>query len=709
MVFIGRAATIALLLAITAPPQQPGADDPAPLARRLAATAELAAQEYRLGVQRGRVVSKEEVDEARLFLTEARRTAGLLPLEVGRVSTEEIDRLLRMVNGNAEPDSLDARVRGLTAMLADRLRVSLDEVPAATPRLARGAEIYQANCANCHGTLGRGDGVTGAGLTPPPADLTDPRVLRDRSPLDFYHRISIGVAGTAMPAFEARLSIEDRWAASVYSSLLRLPAPRGEPPPALRAFATTARMSDAQILAALAPVADSTRTDARAALAAVRSYQSIGDAATDAAPIFARVRQQLDSALALAGAGQFAAASGAAFDSYMTFEQVERSVRARNPTLASDLETGFAAFRTRGAGGATAAELRAIHAKVAAGLENAERVVADQFSPVNLFAESFVILLREGLEAILVIGALMAFLVKTGAAQRRRDINLGVGAAIAASLLTAALLETLFQITPAHQEALEGITMMVATAMLFYVSYWLLSKMEVAKWNRFVKGKVQDALSSGSALALASVAFLAVYREGFETVLFYKALFVAGGSGSTVMPVLAGFLAGSVVLAVVYLAINRFGVRLPLKPFFGLTSAFLYYMAFVFAGKGIAELQEGGLVSTTIVDWAPRVAALGVYPTVESLALQGLLVLLLSVALVWTFLIEPRRLKVTSEMVPEPSDSAGPGVEPSAAVSGDLDLFRSLDRMDADLAELRAEVERLKRKLTVPRTPSSKR
>jgi hypothetical protein len=231
--------------------------------------------------------------------------------------------------------------------------------------------------------------------------------------------------------------------------------------------------------------------------------------------------------------------------------------------------------------------------------------------------------------------------------------------------------------------------------------------MEVVKWNHFVKSKVQDALNSGSALALASAAFLAVYREGFETVLFYKALFVAGPGGA--MPVLAGIVAGSVVLVGVYVAINRFGVRLPLKPFFAVTSAFLYYMAFVFAGKGIAELQEGGLVGTTILSWAPRIPALGIYPTAESLGAQAVLIALAVVALVWNFVIEPRRVRgVTAVMVPEPrgrvsgpSPAAPAPRVPVEAVSAAavVELLRSLERMEADLAEMRAEVERMRRHL----------
>jgi hypothetical protein len=184
-------------------------------------------------------------------------------------------------------------------------------------------------------------------------------------------------------------------------------------------------------------------------------------------------------------------------------------------------------------------------------------------------------------------------------------------------------------------------------------------------------------------------------------VLFYKALFLAG-SGS-VFPVLCGMLVGGIALAVVYYAINRWGVRIPLKPFFAFTSAFLYYMAFVFAGKGIAELQEGGVVGTTVLPWAPRLPALGIYPTVESLALQSVLLLLLVAGLVWTFVIEPRRLGVIRELVPEPAAPSSPPAAPPVsaipverALKLEGDMLRSLERMDADLAELRSEVERLR-------------
>jgi high-affinity iron transporter len=698
MILIGGAVLLLGASLLNSQPQLPSpSQDQAAVVRRLAATAQLAVQEYRIGVENGRIIARAEVDEALLFLQESRRSAALLPRELSSGAQTQIDSVIHLVNRVAPPDSVDARVKRLTGSLSRRLNVVLDEIANQAPSLARGAAVYQQNCAGCHGILGTGDGLLAKGLEPPPANLTDRSGLGGRSPLDYYRRITIGVAGTAMPAFETRLPPADRWAAAVYATLLRLPPPAGNVPAPLQTFSTTGRMSDTQILAALGE--RDTSAVALARVAAVRGFQP--DATADASgQVFSQVRVQLDSTYALVRRGD-TSASTHAFDAYMTFEQVEREVRARNPGLAAEIESAFAALRTRAAGGATATELVAIRRQLDAGLENAERTLGDPLSPTNLFLQSFVILMREGLEAILIVGALMTFLAKMGAAHRKRDIHIGVGAALGVSLLTALALETVFQLTPAKREALEGATMVLATLVLFYVSYWLLSKMEVAKWNHFVKSKVQDALTSGSGLALATAAFLAVYREGFETVLFYKALFLTGGQAGGTMPILGGILVGSVVMTAVYIAINRFGLRLPLKPFFGVTSAFLYYMAFVFAGKGVAELQEGGFIPTTILPGGPRLPALGIYPTVESLLVQGALVVLLLVALVWTFIIAPRRLR-SAPLLPEPPQvkPAPTSIPTPVPQEASLALLRSLERMEADLGEMRAEVERMKTNLT---------
>ena len=199
--------------------------------------------------------------------------------------------------------------------------------------------------------------------------------------------------------------------------------------------------------------------------------------------------------------------------------------------------------------------------------------------------------------------------------------------------------------------------MLVACAVLFYVSYWLISKVEVAVWQRFLRDKVERAAASGSGLALAAVAFLAVYREGFETVLFYKALYVSGGTGGAA-PITLGLGVGGVALIAAYVGIEKFGIRIPLRPFFAVTGATLLLMAFVFAGTGVKELQEGGYIGSTLVPGAPRSEFFGVYPTVQTLAVQGLIVAAVLAAGVW-WLVRRRERKLPAALEPGGAEAVG--------------------------------------------------
>jgi high-affinity iron transporter len=188
---------------------------------------------------------------------------------------------------------------------------------------------------------------------------------------------------------------------------------------------------------------------------------------------------------------------------------------------------------------------------------------------------------------------------------------------------------------PASRPLVEGITMLLAVAVLFSVSYWLISKVEAAKWQKFIREKVSSALEHGGGKALAVVAFLAVYREGAETALFYQALF--NGGPNVGVPIALGILVGLAALAVIFTLFYRYGMRIPMRPFFAVTSILLYYMAFVFMGKGIRELQEANVLPITLVPGAPHIDAMGIYPSMETIAAQGILVLLLIFAMIKTF------------------------------------------------------------------------
>ena len=659
------------------------------VARRVTAAAALAAKEYAGGVSpRGTVIAPQEIDESKQFLDEAMLDVPGLPVAARSAADSGLRNLRGMLERTAPPESVSIRANTLVQRIAALAGGPLESFPSRLPSRARAVAVYTEQCIQCHGAAGRGDGPKGRHLTgPPAADLGDEAELHDVSPQDMYRKIAIGVAGTGMPEYAEALSAEDRWALTAYIMTFRagqqrvlegeglyaaqcagchgsagqgdgpLAATLSVRPPALADLAIQARFSDRALedlirtgrpgtpMPGFARQLDTSATqDVVAFLRTLPLMERANASSSPQASVFSAVRRQIDSAVTLRS-------SKIAFDAYMTFEQVETDVRAHNAALTGDLEDAFAALRERAAT-ASPEDLASIRARLFSGLERAERIVSDRNSTANLFTESFFLLLREGFEAILIIGALMAFLAKAGATERRRDVAKGAWAAVAASLATAVVVEMLFEITPGQREALEGVTMLIATGVLFYVSYWLFSKIEAAKWNAFVKGRMTDALSRGSSFALASVAFLAVYREGFETILFYKALLTSAGgstgSGGTTA-VLAGVLAASLALVVVYIAINRFGVRIPMRPFFAVTSTMLYYMAFVFAGKGIADLQEAGVVPMTVLEWAPRAPFLGIYPTLESLALQGLLVVLLLFALAW---LERDRRLTTREPVP---------------------------------------------------------
>ncbi|MFZ5968431.1 MAG: FTR1 family iron permease [Bacillota bacterium] len=254
-------------------------------------------------------------------------------------------------------------------------------------------------------------------------------------------------------------------------------------------------------------------------------------------------------------------------------------------------------------------------------------------SPWGTFVASLLIIVREGFEAILVIGALIAYLIQSGNKDKLNIIYISSAGALAASVVTAIAIKMIFNVSGASQEILEGITMLVAVVVLFFVSYWLISKSEAQKWDQYIKNKMTHSLSKGNKFALGFAAFLAVYREGAETVLFYQAM-IYGSQPDEIGTIALGFAVGCVVLVGLFALIRYGGVKIPLKPFFLGTSVLLYYLAFVFAGQAINELQAGNLIASTAVNF-PTITLLGIYPTVESLLLQGLL--LAAVLLGWIY------------------------------------------------------------------------
>lgn len=256
-----------------------------------------------------------------------------------------------------------------------------------------------------------------------------------------------------------------------------------------------------------------------------------------------------------------------------------------------------------------------------------EMLQGGEQSDWSMFLYSLLIILREGLEALLIVAAIVAYMVKNNHHDKLPVIRQSVYVALAASVVTAFIFQLIFENSGQNRELLEGFTMIIAVFMLFSMSYWLLSKVEAQNWKRYLEGKLSTALTAGSLFGLWVASFLAIYREGAETVLFYYALIGDAKSAVSLAYLLAGFVSGAILLAICYFIMRYSVVKLPLKPFFMFTGSFMYMMAFVFAGKSVLELIEGKLFEPTLVASVPEISWLGVYPYVETLVPQAILIL----------------------------------------------------------------------------------
>ena len=294
------------------------------------------------------------------------------------------------------------------------------------------------------------------------------------------------------------------------------------------------------------------------------------------------------------------------------------------------------------------AEAKAAEAGEAAGAAETEPAEEKQSDPKLLtFLGAFGIIVREGLEAILVIAAIIAYLVKSGNSRSVKNVYIGAAAGIAASFAAAAVLDWAKQAfvgAGLAQEVIEGITALIAVCVLFYVSNWMISKAEAASWSRFIDGKVQSSVEQGSAFALAFTAFLSVFREGAEVVLFYQPMLSEGNPGM----VWAGFGAGCVLLVFVYLAITKLSIKLPIKVFFTATSILMAVMCVSFLGSGIKELAEGNVFDLALrVPGIPEndvIQIFGIYPWLETLVPQ----LILAIVLLVTFMVAHYRGKINA-------------------------------------------------------------
>jgi high-affinity iron transporter len=340
------------------------------------------------------------------------------------------------------------------------------------------------------------------------------------------------------------------------------------------------------------------------------------------------------------------------------FEFVEVPLRLRNPNLVLDTEFTFAELRNDIRSGASVSTVRGSVVKLRHQLLNVDRELAKKgiAAPLIAFAFSFTILFREGVEAVLLIAILLGSLAAGSAANYKRPLGLGVLAAIVASGITWVLATLVIDIAPVNRELLEAITALFAVVVLIGVSFWLVQRLEHKRRMEFMRSRTAAAIAAGSTAAFVGLGFTAVYREGFETVLFYQALSLfAAGLGLWVW---LGIAAAVVALAGVGYAILGLGKKLPLKPMLITGASILLLLSVAFAGNAVRSLQDADVLSITPVHggWARLpvfVAELtGIHPTRQGLITQAVLLAIFALGAAWVFWLAPLRARRTSEVSP---------------------------------------------------------
>jgi len=514
--------------------------------------------------------------------------------------------------------------------------------PSKAPDLGRGSALYQANCASCHGAQGHGDGPLAAQLNPPPIALSGHDRAKERSIFSLQQIISHGVAGTSMPSF-AQLSEDDRWAIAFFASTLSYSD-------ADRQAGKAAWASDAAIRGVLPNLSALTQASETAlskqlpstagpVLAYLRSEPNIVIASDEDSLALAKTK--LSESIRALESGDNENASRLALSAYLDgFEIAEPALAAKNKKLFEDLEKGMGAFRLIVKAGQLG-EARDAEKKLQTMLSEAQdTLITATDDPLSTFLGAFTILLREGVEALLVIVAMVAFLKKAERRDVLKYVHAGWIVALAGGGVTWAVATYVVNLSGASREMTEGFSAIFAAIVLLGVGIWMHQKSMAGRWQTYVREKLSSALNRRSALMLFILSFVTVYREVFETVLFYAALWTGGNGGY----MLAGMAAAILILAVIAFVLLRTSARLPISQFFAASSALVAILAFVMIGKGVAALQKVGVFDITPIAF-PQIDWLGIHPTMQTMIAQLLIFVIVIVSVAYNLRSEKSRAK----------------------------------------------------------------
>ncbi|MCL1126520.1 cytochrome c/FTR1 family iron permease [Shewanella surugensis] len=586
--------------------------------RQLAQLAEYVGVDYSAAVENGEVVNADEYQEMLEFTSLIIEKLSENP-HITEQSPALYRQALALQTSIKNKQDLSI-VRQISSALRGTLLTLMPESSLPKHLLSDQdtQNLFQTNCATCHGVEGRGNGILAANLSPEPTDFTDKERAGNRSILGLFDAISNGLDDTAMPPF-TQLKEQERWSLAFYVASLAF---QGESAKNTAKVVDTVSLqqwvnhSPFQLAQDLSDQGI-TQTDIEALRANPETLFN-----HQPSPILI-TKNLLLSAKQAYDNGDFNQAKTLSVSAYLDgFELIENSLDAHDKNLRKNIEVNLMQLRHLLSNTQNASQLEVAINTTMLQLDQAQKLLTESnLSNATLFSASLIILLREGLEALLVVIALMTVLIRTNRRDALKYLHFGWVAALIAGGATWAAAQTLIDISGASREMMEGFGSLFAALMLFYVGVWMHSKTHAAHWQAYINKKINSQLKAGTLWGIALLSFIAVYREIFETILFYQSL-LTQTENSQFSYFIGGLGTGIAILAITTWGLLKYSIKLPLAKFFSITTYLLLILSFILMGKAISALQEAAVVPINALPVHIEMDWIGVGSTWEGISAQ---------------------------------------------------------------------------------------
>ena len=582
--------------------------------KQIAQLAEYVGVDYVAAVGNGEILDPDEYQEMTEFSHVIIEQAGQLSSQTNEFDT--VKAQAKSLHTAIANKASVADVRAASSALRESLLTFMPQLSLPTSLLPveQTKALFATNCSMCHGQSGQGDGPLAKNLSPEPTNFTDEERATNRSLMGLFDAVSNGIDDTPMVAF-TQFNEQQRWSLAFYVGSLAFKDV--QKPQNVEQNITASQivnLNPAQLSAG--------QSEAQAHYVKWLRGNPEQLFSANKNPITV-TRTQLLAAQAAHAKGNYSQASDLAISAYLDgFELVENNLNAYDETLRKNIEVQLMNLRqTFKNEKDTAVVAEKVNAALTQ-LAKADSMLNEtKLTDGALLSASLIILLREGLEALLVIIALMTVLIKTKRQDALKYVHIGWITALIAGGLTWAAAQTLIEISGASREVMEGAGALFAAVILLYVGVWMHSKTSAQQWQKYIKDNIDKRLESGTLWGLAGLSFIAVYREVFETVLFYQSL-LTQSSPAQYSSIASGFAIAVAILAIITWVLIKYSIKLPVAKFFAITTYLLFALSFVLMGKAVIALQEADIIGIASLPMSFEIAWLGIKSTWQGIVAQ---------------------------------------------------------------------------------------